>query len=54
MMGAQANQSSADVPENVRPAPSPKPIARRAGYDFPCAIWPGPKGDCNERNCRCY
>lgn len=25
----------------------------RAGYDFPCALHRGPKGDCNEVNCKC-
>jgi hypothetical protein len=40
--------------EIARSIPKPGPfIAKRAGYDFPCALHSGPMGECNKENCRC-
>lgn len=27
--------------------------SQKKGVDFPCALFPGPAGDCNESNCKC-
>jgi hypothetical protein len=27
--------------------------SKKKGIDFPCALFPGPMGDCNKTNCKC-
>jgi hypothetical protein len=51
--GPNSQQISKPTPE-VAAIRDALVVKLRAGHDFPCAIHKGPKGDCSERNCRCF